>query len=102
MSEITKQTKLDPYVQRRVRLAYIEVIGKIWMPANTCGQRIQLTDYDLNNIGSFTCDNVERWLCLHSGDFQSIIDFHAVCGQLEIPWQLEENEFTYHDCMYTD
>ena len=56
-----------------------------------------LSDYDLGNIGEFTRDNVEQWLTSHSGDFQEVIDFTAVCGKEEIPWSSEDNEMTYLD-----
>lgn len=90
----------SPYTMRRVRNAYVEIIGKIWMPAVVCGQRQDLSDYDLENIGEFTRENVEQWLCTHSGDFQSVTDFRAVCGKVEIAWESEESEFTFSDAMY--
>ena len=96
----SKQARPDPYTLRRVRVAYVEVIGPIWMPATTCAQKIELRDYDLENIGTFTRAHVETWLATHAGDFQSVTDFHAVCGRRDIPWASEESEFTYSDCMY--
>jgi hypothetical protein len=78
---------------------WIDVLGVIWMPAATCGQRITLSAYDIANIGEPTRDNVLDWLGSHAGDFQSITDFHAVIGELELPWESEDNEYTYHDCM---
>jgi len=79
---------------------WIEVIGKIWMPTVTCAQRIDLRAYDIENIGEPTRRNVELWLGSHTGDFQYIEDFHAIVGETEIPWEKEESEFTYSDCMY--
>ncbi len=79
---------------------WIDVIGQIWMPAVTCATRRDLSDYDMRNIGEPTRENVDRWLALNVGDFQSIADFHAVIGETEIPWEREESELTFIDCMY--
>ena len=78
----------------------IDVIGQIWQPGiGTCAMTYNLSSYDIDNIGETTRDNVEHWLSLKSGDFQSIDDFHAVVGETEIPWSSEEGEFTFQDCM---
>jgi hypothetical protein len=79
---------------------WIEVIGRIWMPPVICAQHIDLSSYDIKNIGEATRENVENWLGSHTGDFQSIKDFHAVVGETDIPWNDEDSEFTYQDCMY--
>lgn len=92
---------IPPYLMRPVRVAYVQVIGTIWMPAITCAQELKLSDYDLENIGEFSRENVEQWLCTHTGDFQGIKDFHAQAGDVIIPWEKEESEFTYSDCMYS-
>lgn len=76
---------------------WVEVVGTIWMPAVTCGQRIDLSRYDMDNIGEPTRENVEQWLSTHTGDFQSIQDFHAIIGEVEIPWATEEGELAYCD-----
>jgi hypothetical protein len=90
----------NPYRMQRVRAAYVEVLGTIWMPMTTAGTRYELSNYDLENIGEFTRENVDQWLGTHAGDFSSVKDFHAVCGEQEIPWESEENELEYCDCMY--
>jgi hypothetical protein len=77
---------------------WIDVVGKIWMPAVTCSQRIDLRAYDLENIGEPTRENVDAWLATHTGDFQSITDFHAIIGEVEIPWATEEGELAWFDC----
>lgn len=80
---------------------WIEVIGPIWWPAGqTCAMRYDLSAYDVENIGEATRENVEQWLCTHSGDFQHVEDFYAAIGETEIPWETEESEFTFSDCMY--
>jgi hypothetical protein len=92
-----------------VRKSFIQVIGKIWMPAVTCAMQYDLTSYDVENIkatgdGKITRDAVEDWLGCHSGDFQSVADFSASIEDgndtLDFPWAVEESEFTYCDCMY--
>lgn len=79
---------------------WIEVIGRIWMPATICAQRIDLGKYEMDNIGEPTRENVMNWLGSHAGDFQSIKDFHAIIGDVEIPWENEESECVYSDSMY--
>ena len=86
-----------------IRSDYICVIGTIWMPSTTAATQYNLSSYDLRNISEteeYTRENVERWLAMNSGDFQSVDDFSASIGDVEIPWQDEESEFTYFDCMY--
>lgn len=88
------------------RWSEVLVLGNIWMPAHiVCAQVIQLSDYDLRNIeelGGFTRDNVEHWLCLNAGDFSNIIDFHAdKNGEVVIDWAKgEESEILFSDTMY--
>lgn len=86
-----------PYTMRRVRVAYVLILGKLWMPMCDASQRQDLSNYDLENIGEFTRENVEQWLMTHSGDFSSVTDFYAVCGDVEIPWSSEDNEMAYYD-----
>lgn len=89
--------KLDPYVMEPVRQAYVEVVGKMWM-GGTATYVYDLTDTDLVSLGeSFTRESVSKWLKGHSGDFQSIIDYRAVCGQLEVPWALETMGETFNE-----
>jgi hypothetical protein len=77
---------------------WIDILGTIWMPAVTCAQRKELRRYDMENIGKPTRKNVLLWLRKNAGDFQHIIDFHAVVGETEIPWKSEKNEVIYYDC----
>lgn len=99
---MSASTQINPYRLERVRRAYVEVVGAIWMPTTTAATRYELSGYDLENIGEFTRENVDKWLSTHAGDFQSIQDFHAVCGEAEIPWADEESELTFADCMYPE
>ncbi len=93
--------KQSPYAMRRVRVAYVEILGEIWMPYGARATlEKQLRDYDLENIGEFTRENVARWLDVNAGDFSRVIDFSAACGDVEIPWAEEENGFAYSDITY--
>ena len=88
-----------------VRKSIIQVVGTIWIPAITCAQEKVLSGYDLENIERpITRGTVEHWLMLNSGDFQNVQDFSAnleIDGEtVEFPWENEESEFTYSDCMY--
>ena len=83
----------------------VQYVGRIWMPAVVCAQEKDLTAHDMSNLGDpRNRDDVERWLLLHSGDFQSIDDFRAdfeVDGENVVhEWKHEESEWTFSDCMY--
>ena len=93
----------SPYVMAPVRRAHVAVLGYIWLPNNVpCAQTIELSDYDLKNIGRFTRANVADWLSTHAGDFSHILDFEARCGKKYIKWASEDNEATYISCIYGD
>lgn len=79
---------------------YIEVIGEIWQPGTgPCAHRYDLRPYDVENIGEPTRENVSAWLAKNAGDFQSIIDFHAIVGEVDLPWGSgDESELTYNSC----
>ncbi len=79
---------------------FVQVVGVIWMPSTTAAMEYKLSKYDLENIGEFTRENVEKWLDKRAGDFQSITDFYATYKDKEIQWADEENEFIYSDCMF--
>lgn len=80
---------------------FVQVIGKIWQPGcRICAYEYPLTSYDLENIGELNRENVEQWLCSHAGDFQSIKDFRVSVQDIEIPWNSEESEMDYSDCMF--
>lgn len=72
--------------------AYIEILSEhvIW-------PRLELSSSHLNEIGEFTRENVARWLNtpMRTGQFCHIgiygwKDFHAVCGDIDIPWATDE------------
>jgi hypothetical protein len=44
----------NPYRTERVRRAYVDVVGPIWMPPIQAASTYRLSDYDLENIGEFT------------------------------------------------
>jgi hypothetical protein len=63
---------------------YIEIVGGIGV------YRCNLNQADLRSIGEFTRFNVARWVYNHLGPEDSMEDFHAVCGDIDIPWDTEE------------
>ncbi len=89
--------------------AYISIVG----PEVRYG--FELTDDDLREIGEFTRENVSKWIesahsrCVFEAGwmespyanslFQVRIygceDFHAVCGDIDIPWAKEESRFIF-------
>ena len=77
----------------------IEVIGKGWYN-QTMAYSYSLTAHDVEQIGELTRESVEAYLCSHSGDFQSITDFHADIADFDSPWANEESGYEYHDMMY--
>lgn len=80
---------------------FVQVIGTIWQPGvGPCAVEYALNAHDVESIGDFTRDNVERWLSTHSGDFQSIADFRATVGDDWIEFADEESELTFNDCMF--
>jgi len=73
--------------------AYIEFVGGVAV------YRHELTDSELREIGRFTRGNVLMWLKSHTtldwDGFLPIEDFHAVCGDIDIPWATEEAKATF-------
>jgi hypothetical protein len=83
------------------------VLGVIWMPAVTCAMTKELSAYDMDNLGDpASRDDVEQWLAVHSGDFQSVTDFradfHTADGEHIVhEWAKgEDSEFAFADAMY--
>lgn len=84
---------------------HVQVLGHIWQPGiGPCAMERDLSDYDVGNIEQpVTRETVLDWVYLHMGDFREILDFSAYVkgvDTVEIPWENEENEFTYMDAMY--
>jgi hypothetical protein len=81
---------LNPELKPLSQTAHIDVIGSFSM------RRIQLYPWTTQAIGEFTRENIQKWLEYESawnpeplaGDLLG--DFHAVCGDLDIPWATEE------------
>jgi hypothetical protein len=71
-----------------VMRAYIEIV------ATVCSWRFELQPFDMWAIGEFTRENIESWLKRGNSRFEVGIygyeDFHAVCGDIDIPWATEE------------
>jgi hypothetical protein len=90
-----------------VRKSYIDVIGGIWWPIGAlCSLRIDLSDYDIENMrdddGEITRESVEDWLGTHSGDFSSVDDFRASIEDGENTLEFEWAEGEDSECKYID
>jgi len=59
-----------------------------------CGCRYKLDDNELREIGEFTRENISRWMDNRAdpprADLGLILDMHAVCGDIDIPWATED------------
>lgn len=77
------------------RNAYIEYVGA------QMADKLELVDSDLSRIGEFTRGNLSMWLRCRNGDLAwglyatPIQDFHAVCDDIDIPWETEEARLIY-------
>jgi len=98
----------NPVVPRPRRVAEIQVVGKGWY-GQTMAYVYPLSQYHQDNIraqaeydgvDAFSRQAFDRWLTTNAGDFQAITDFRAIVGNEEIPWQSEENELLFNDCMF--
>ena len=72
------------------KVPYIEILGSF------SKRRLELHPWNLQARGEFTRENIQWWL---ERDSRTIIepletdivgDFHAVCGDIDIPWATEE------------
>lgn len=77
-----------------IKKRYIEIVGGMttW--------RIDLTLWNVFCIGKFTRENVEDWLAanyMRRIGFKEdwFVDFHAVCGEQDIPWATKEAHDIY-------
>jgi hypothetical protein len=68
--------------------AYIEIV------ATVCSWQFELHPADLCGIGEFTRENIAGWLDRGHSRFEVGVygyeDFHAICGDKDIPWATEE------------
>ena len=77
--------------------AYIEILGAV----AKC--RRELSKADLCFIGEFTRENISQWLergnCLEGWvGIYGYEDFHAVCGDIDVPWAMEESSRCFAAC----
>ena len=84
---------LDDELKPVPQSAYIEIIG------DRMSGRHDLQDWELRSIGEFTRENVTAWLESRNGaDWVGVTpakDFHAVCGEIEIPWATERHRLNW-------
>jgi hypothetical protein len=96
-----KSKKFRAWLDAKYKRPYIEYL---------CGEtpgRIALTDEDLRRIGPpfklsgedlrrfgppFTRRYIEIWFEYHTGPDFAADDFHAVCGDIDLPWASEESK----------
>jgi hypothetical protein len=73
--------------------SYVEFVGAV------SSTRYDLDDYELRSIGEFTRENILMWMESHTGpDWVGIVpveDFHAVCGDIDIPWATEDGRMLW-------
>ena len=64
----------------------IEIVGDV------TAWSLKLTFWDRRKIGKFTRENVATWLenRTRSDPGFSPVDFHTVCGDIDIPWATKE------------
>ena len=77
------------------QLGYVEAIGGFTM------WRVAIRKFELWLIGEFTRENVKAFLdrrarCAEDPiGADEAVDFHAVCGDVEIPWEREGSEISF-------
>lgn len=81
---------------KKSTIAYIELVSTVAV------RRHILNDGELREIGSFISGNVRMWLDGHKGldwmEYVPVEDFHAVCGDIDIPWATEEAKRIFYKC----
>ena len=90
------QAKLERARERREERKEAEAELAAW--------RLDVTEDDPSI--KITREDVEQWLMVNSGDFQSVMDFEASIEDgdttVDIPWASEEGEFAFSDAMSPD
>lgn len=90
--------KADPYVMVPQRRAEVNIIGQLWAGVEAAHTYL-LSDANLEDIGDFTRENIQKWCDKRASDFQFVDDFSAVCGAIEVPWSSQDNEDRFNDMM---
>ena len=85
---------------------YIETVKDITPGPGRVMGRHHLSDFDLVEIGEFTRGNILRWFekGIRTPDpIEAAMpeDFHAVCGEIDIPWDKEESRLAWERCFPT-
>jgi hypothetical protein len=84
--------------------AYVETIRASWPPDEHDMQRTWIPDDDVREMdkkGGFTRENV-LWWAEHRptrGEYEDLplMDSHAACGDIEIPWAKEESRLAWEE-----
>lgn len=95
--------RVQPARENWAECHYIEIIGALVGRPRLFRRRktrilgrVELSEFDVREIGEFTKKNVARWMGTHGSpdwvELFPIQDFHAVCGDKELPWDTEESK----------
>lgn len=84
----------------------IQVLGKLWMPICRAATELDLSAYDMENLGNpASRDDVKQWLLAHTGDFSSVTDFcadfHVGDQHIVHEWAREDSEWEFADCIHS-
>jgi hypothetical protein len=85
--EVAYENSLLGVDRRRRNMCYVEIVGDV------TAWSLKLTFWDRCKIGKFTRENVAKWLenRVHGLDMGFWpVDFHAVCGDIDIPWATKQ------------
>jgi len=107
-------------MKQLIRTSYVVVLGKLWMPRADASLRVNLSDYDIENIRGYsnrdaddsdvpnlplTREGVALWLDTHAGDFSEVTDFSASIedprddATVTFDWSSEDSEMAYNDTL---
>lgn len=88
-----KRYKVEGWSWRPAATAWIDFITPIGYGQHT------LKDHELPQIGEFTRENVLAWIDGHTTPdwvgITPVVDFHAVCGDIDIPFATEEKRLEW-------
>jgi len=85
-----------------VEVNRIDVIGRLWIPADVAAYTYDLSPFQIAQIGQLNRANIAGWLDKNTGDFQSIIDFTADIGDFYCDWNKEDSEDIWLKCIGED
>ena len=81
---------------KTITIRRIYVVGQLWVG----GKAAYSYTVKPGEIELLTRENCEKWLSIHSGDFQCIDDFRVDIEDFESDWENEGSEIFINDCMF--